>query len=196
MNVVRLSIVALVVTVGMSWPLGTPAHAQDMPPCDAAHDGVVWTDDLGISWECRLVSGVWTWVWVFGGTSATTTVYSGPYVVLRLATGLNAAHREAGVALTSKLSDGAGNWYRSAGDLRVTLSIQRYNGSAWTTCQSALTSYNGARAAAVTVNRTVNAGGCGSGYYRTYSSGFAWNDAGSAFGGYSTGNSIYVTSPV
>lgn len=163
-----------------------PAEAASYTPpvtCKPSTEGWQWEDPDGITWECQRVwlGDHWGYFWipdhVFYPTEQFSWPYSGSYgdVLLTAVLGTNP---DVGAVMThSRNSDGSAR-IQGVGELRSKVVIQKWTGSAWTTCQNSGYSYSTGQFSewGRSFNMYNNAD-CGAANYRTVGYGYMY-DAG------------------
>ncbi len=71
--------------------------------------------------------------------------------------------------------DCVGDWFRSAGQIRVAFGTHKWNGSAWAYCNGSGWRYNSGTTDKAVVAQDNSKGPCGTGYYRTIAMGHVLN---------------------
>lgn len=181
----RILLLGLLVAIWMI-AIPVPAEASSYTPpvtCKPSTLGWEWEDPDGITWKCSRVwlGDHWGYYWVpdhvFIPTQQLSWPYSGTYGDVLLVAGLD-NNPDVGFAMThSRNPDGSAR-IQGVGELRTKVVIQKWTGSAWTTCVNTGYSYSSGQYSewGRGFNMYTNAD-CGSATYRTVGYGYMY-DAG------------------
>jgi hypothetical protein len=181
----RILLVGLLAAISMiAFP--SPAEASSYTPavtCKPSTLGWLWEDPDGITWICKKVwlGDHWHYYWVpdhvFIPTQQLSNPYSGTYGNVLLVSGLD-NNPDIGFAMTHSRNPDGSTRTQGVGELRTKVVIQKWTGSAWTTCQNTGYSYSSGQYSEW--GRGFNMytyADCGSATYRTVGYGYMYDAA-------------------
>jgi hypothetical protein len=190
------SAVAVAVAAGMLLP-ALPATAYPMKPCSAENPNDEYTDSIGITWKCVQESGSGRWYWQKQPRKdpSYALVYSGPYLQTLLSFGVSvdSTGRVKAGSMAHASNALAQPWFGSDSVVARTV-LQRWNGSAWTSCRDTGLVYSPAGHPTQYASLNSPSPPCGAGYYRDYGSAYIVLD-GRWWGGSAASPFVYAVSP-
>lgn len=190
----RFVVSAAVVAAMLSSPV-LPAAAYPMKQCTKDNVGERYKDNIGLIWVCKQEAGRGGYYWEKQPWGTVAITYSGPYLQTLLSFGVSTdstGRLQAGSMAHAR--DALGQAWSGADSVVSRTLVQRWNGSAWTTCRDTGLVYSPPGHPTQYASFNWSSPPCGAGYYRDYGSAFMIIDD-RWWGGSATSPYVYAVSP-